>query len=196
MKILSINVAPVGNLFSAEEGAMQRIASAIGKQPVAGPVEVRRLGLAGDEQADRRLHGGVAKAVYAYPFEHYAFWVEQRLKANKRHEPMPYGAMGENLTLQGLPETDVWVGDRLLIGEVELEVTEPRTPCFKLNARLRLNHASKLMVQSGYSGFYLRVVREGMIEAGDHISVRPGPRVTAIMHINDQRRKGRQPDLF
>lgn len=196
MQLLSVNVASIGELFIAQSDRMRRIATGIHKQPVAGPVQVDKLGLAGDEQADPTVHGGLLKAAYAYPSEHYAFWEAQRRAALKRDEPLPPGSMGENLTLQGVLERDVWVGDRLAIGEVVLEVTEPRQPCFKFNAKMGFAHAAKMMVQAGCSGFYLRVVRTGRLQAGDAVALLPGPRTTSIAQINERRSKGRQRDLF
>jgi MOSC domain-containing protein YiiM len=196
MKLLSINVATVGELFIPQSGRMHRIATGIHKRPVEGPVAVRKLGLAGDEQADLTVHGGLDKAVYAYPIEHYAFWQAQQLAALKREQVLPPGSMGENLTLQGLLEKDVWVGDQLAIGGTLLEVTEPRSPCYKFAAKMGFNQAVKLMVQSGASGFYLRVLREGTVTAGDAVTLNAGPRELSIAQINDRRRKGRQRDLF
>jgi MOSC domain-containing protein YiiM len=198
MKILSVNLASIGNLFVSDDEGMRRVPTGIHKQPVVGQVQVGTLGLVGDEQADRSIHGGKNKAVYAYPIEHYPFWIEQRMKALKQSEPEPLapGFMGENLTLQGLLETHVWAGDQLAVGEVLLEVTEPRMPCYKFNVKMRFGHASKLMLQSGYSGFYLRVLKEGVIQAGDAVILKAGRRQTSIASINDQRRTGRQYDLF
>ncbi|MDQ9169438.1 MOSC domain-containing protein [Oxalobacteraceae bacterium R-40] len=196
MKVVSINCAPVGNLFMSDDSGMRRIATAIHKQPVHVPVEVRKLGIVGDEQADRSIHGGRDKAVYAYPIEHYSFWIAQRAKMLKQEENLPLGFMGENLTLEGLLENEVWVGDRLQIGSVLMEVTEPRTPCFKFNVKMRMSHAAKLMVQSGYSGFYMRVLQEGRMQAGDAVVLQPGAHRMTIASLNDQRRLGRQADLF
>ncbi|HYD97022.1 MAG TPA: MOSC domain-containing protein [Noviherbaspirillum sp.] len=199
MKLVSVNVATAGELFIPQSGRARRIVTGIHKQPVPGPVQVNRLGLDGDEQADLTVHGGLNKAVYAYPSEHYAFWATQRLAALKREEPLPWGMMGENLTLQGIAESAVWVGDRLQIGGpggVLLEVTEPRQPCFKFNAKMGFSHAAKMMLQAGCSGFYLRVVETGMLQAGDAVVLLPGPRQTSIAQINERRRTGRQRDLF
>lgn len=196
MQVLSVNVALVGNLFMQQSNEVHRIATAIHKHPAQGAVVVNRLGLAGDEQADLSVHGGLDKAVYAYPSEHYDFWAAQRLATLKREEPLPFGSMGENLTLQGVLEQDVWVGDRLHIGDVICEVTEPRSPCFKFNAKMGFSHAVKMMTQSGYSGFYLRVVQTGALRAGDAVTLLPGPREVSIAKINEQRRRGRQRDLF
>ena len=196
MKVLSINCAQVGNLFVSGEEGMRRIASAIHKQPVQGSVEVRKFGITGDEQADRKIHGGPDKAVYAYPVEHYPFWTAQRAKALKQESALPPGSLGENLTIEGLLESEAWIGDQLAIGTALLEVSQPRTPCFKFNVKMRMSHASQLMLQSGYSGFYLRVLQEGSMQAGDTISLLPGPRRMTIAMLNDQRRSARQAELF
>lgn len=196
MKVVSVNVASAGALFIEQSGHKYRIATGIHKQPVQGPVAVNRLGLAGDEQADLTVHGGLDKAVYAYPAEHYAFWAAQRLAALKRDEPLPPGSMGENLTIEGLLESDVWIGDRLQIGSAILEVTQPRQPCFKFNAKMGFSHAAKMMVQAGNSGFYLRVVQTGDVRAGDAITLVAGKRTTPLTEVNERRRMGRQRDLF
>ena len=199
MKIISINVARVGNLFVTQSGHQHQIKTGIFKKPVTGPVQANRLGLEGDEQADLSVHGGLDKAVYAYPVEHYAFWNAQCAASLKRLPddlPLTAGALGENLTIEGLLESEVWIGDRLHIGGVVLQVTEPRHPCFKLNGKLGFSHASKMMIQSGFSGFYLRVVETGTLSAGDAMTLVPGPREMALSWLNERRRKGRQEDLF
>lgn len=170
--------------------------SGIHKQSVSGPISVRRIGLAGDAQADLSLHGGPDKAIYAYPAEHYPFWAAQRFAVLKQEDSLPPGSMGENLTLQGILESDAWVGDRLRIGSAVLEVTEPRQPCFKFNVKMGFSHAAKMMAQAGNSGFYLKVVQAGEVCAGDVITLMPGPREVSIAGINEKRRKGCQLDLF
>jgi len=196
MKIVSVNLAPVSHLQVEQHGTLHRIASAINKLPVAGSVAIGRLGLAGDEQADLTVHGGLDKAVYAYPAEHYVFWEQQRAAMLKREARLPFGAMGENLTLSGLLEEAVWIGDRLEIGDTVLEVTEPRRPCYKFAARMGFAHAVKMMVQSGFTGFYLRVRQTGNLQQGDAVRLVAGPRQVSIEQINRQRYKGRQRDLF
>jgi len=196
MRLLSVNRSAVGSLFIQQSNELHRIATGIHKTAVGGAVQVNKLGLDGDEQADLSVHGGLDKAVYAYPSEHYAFWAAQRLAVFKRDEPLPPGSMGENLTLQGLLESDLWIGDRLQVGDAILEVTEPRQPCYKFNAKMGFPHAVKLMVQSGFTGFYLRVVQVGVIEAGQPIALLPGVREVSIEQLNAQRRRGRQRDLF
>lgn len=197
MKVLSINVATVGNLFVTEDGeAPRRVPTAFDKKPLAGGVHVGQCGLHGDEQADRVANGGANKAVYAYPFEHYAFWADQRRLALKRDVPLLPGAMGENLTISGLLENQVWVGDQLQIGDAVFQVSEPRIPCFKFNVRMGFSHASKAMMQSGATGFFLRVLKEGNISAGDAIKLISGPRRETIQQINERCRNGSQQDLF
>jgi MOSC domain-containing protein YiiM len=154
------------------------ILTAIHKTPVSGPVVVAPLGLAGDEQADPTVHGGLDKAVYAYPAEHYAFWVDARSAAGVAaiDPALPHGSIGENLTLSGLLETDVWVGDVLRFPHCVLRVQQPREPCYKFNAAMGFNTAVKAMAQSGFCGFYLSVDTPGTVQAGESFELLPGPR--------------------
>lgn len=158
------------------------ILTAIHKTAVLGPVEVKPLGLQGDEQADPSVHGGLEKAVYAYPSEHYAFWVEARRAAGVAgiDSTLPHGAMGENLTLNGLLESDVWVGDVLRFPHCALRVQQPREPCYKFNAAMGFNTAVKAMAQSGFCGFYLSVDTPGTVQAGESFELLPGPRHVSI----------------
>jgi MOSC domain-containing protein YiiM len=182
IRLLSINVGLAKPLDVPQYAS--RVLSGIVKIPVTGPVAVGKLGLAGDEQADLSVHGGLDKAIYAYPSEHFPFWQAQRESAlGQSQPPLVPGALGENLTLHGLPEHRVWVGDRLQIGQVLLEVTEPRQPCFKLNAHMGFNQAVRQMVQSTFTGFYLRVVQTGTISCDDPIRLDPGPREVAITQL-------------
>lgn len=161
------------------------VMTAIGKQPVAGAVSVGRMGLEGDEQADLTVHGGLAKAVYAYPHEHYGFWQTVRAQARVSlwDEPMAPGTLGENLTLQGLTEDVLWVGDQLRLPGCVLAVSEPRFPCFKFNATMGFSQAGKLMVQSGFCGSYLAVIEPGRICAGDEFDLVPGPREVNLREL-------------
>lgn len=161
MQVISVNVG----LPRRVEWNGEVVETAIFKEPVAGPVRVGRLNLEGDRQADLTVHGGAEKAVYAYPAEHYPFWREE-LGAE-----LPWGAFGENLTTTGLTEGDVHIGDRLRIGSAEFVVTQPRTPCFKLAVKFGRSDMVKRFQQSGRSGVYLAVAREGVLAAGDAISV-------------------------
>ena len=158
------------------------ILTAIHKLPVTGSVQVRPLGLSGDDQADLSVHGGLDKAVYAYPSEHYPFWREARSKAGVSciDDALPFGSVGENLTLQGVLETDLWVGDVLKFAQCELRVTQPREPCYKFNAAMGFNTAAKVMAQHGCCGFYLAVDVPGSISAGESFELRPGPRRLSI----------------
>ena len=174
MRVLSVNV---GSARTLRIGG-RNILSAIGKSPLSGPVAVGRLGLQGDEQADLTVHGGLDKAVYAYPVEHLPFWRAQRLEhgAGLFNEALPPGFMGENLSIEGLLEHEVWVGDELHFPGCMLRVTAPREPCFKFNAVMGLNTAGRLMMERLCSGFYLSVVRPGSIEAGQALTLLPGVR--------------------
>lgn len=157
------------------------------------PVEVGPLGLAGDEQVDLTVHGGLDQAVYLYPVEHYAFWRTVRAQAGLVG-PLPPGFLGENLLVSGLPESELWVGDLLHIGEVQLRVTRPRSPCYKFNARMGFAQASKLMIDSGFTGYYASVVRPGKLTAGSEVLRLPSSRVISISESHATRhRSGRRP---
>jgi MOSC domain-containing protein YiiM len=178
MEVTSVNV---GRSVRIRAGA-RTVMSAIGKRRALGRVGVLPLGLEGDEQADLSVHGGLSKAVYAYPREHYEFWRTVRAQAGVAlwDDALEPGALGENLTLSGLTEDRVWVGDVLRFPQCALAVSEPRQPCFKFNAVMGFAKAAKLMVQSGWSGFYLAVREPGTIEAGETFVVVPGPREVRI----------------
>lgn len=167
----------------------RKVATAYGKRAVAGAVEVRPLGLQGDEQADLSVHGGLEKAVYAYPHEHYPFWATVRAQAKAGlwdqdlDTALPPGSLGENLTLLGLLESQVWVGDVLRFAGCALAVSAPRHPCFKFDAAMGFKQASKMMAQSGYCGFYLAVREPGWIAAGETYELVPGPRDVSIREL-------------
>ena len=157
--------------------------SAIRKQALEGPVAVGPLGLAGDEQNDLSVHGGLSKAVYALPHQHLAWWSAQRQAAGEIlfDEAFMPGQLGENLSVAGLDEFGVFIGDRLCLeGGVVLRVTEPRQPCSKFNAVLGYERAGKDMVQSGRCGFYLAVEVPGTLVAGEGFDVLPGARQTSV----------------
>jgi MOSC domain-containing protein YiiM len=172
------------------------VLSAIGKAPVEGRVAVAPLGLAGDEQADPAVHGGLAKAVYAYPAQHLPFWRTVRAQAGVSlwdtaegggDDTLPPGGLGENLLVEGLSEDRLWIGDRLIVGTPEagcvLAVSEPRMPCFKFDAAMGFAQASRLMMQSGYCGAYLSVIAPGTVAAGDTITLEPGPREVNLREL-------------
>jgi MOSC domain-containing protein YiiM len=163
----------------------RQVMTAIGKRSVGGPVTVKPLGLAGDEQADLSVHGGLSKAVYAYPSEHYPFWQTVRAQAKVAlwDEPLPSGFMGENLTLSGLLETEVWIGDVLRFPNCQLAVSEPRFPCFKFSAAMGFSQAAKMMSANAWCGFYLAVRVPGTLVAGDGFDLLPGPREVGIVEL-------------
>ena len=180
-KLHSLNVARV--VPTAING--RKVMTAIAKKPVAGAQAVLPLGIDGDEQADLSVHGGLHRAVYAYPSEHYAFWKTVRAQAQVAlwDEALPFGTLGENLTIEGLLENGMWVGDVLRFPNCELAVSEPRYPCFKFNAAMGFKHAAKLMAESAWCGSYLAVRSPGTIEAGQTFEVVPGPREVGIAEL-------------
>jgi MOSC domain-containing protein YiiM len=160
VSVLSVNVGlPREVLWRGKP-----ITTGIWKEPVAGRVPLRRLNLDGDRQADLRVHGGQDKAVYAYPSEFYELWSRERPELE-----LGPGTFGENLTLEGLLDDDVSVGDRFQIGTAELVVTQPRLPCFKLGLRMGRGEFVTEFLERGLLGFYLAVAREGEVAAGDAI---------------------------
>jgi MOSC domain-containing protein YiiM len=165
MKIVSINVGRPRQI--PWQG--QLVQTSIFKSPVAGRVQVRPHNLDGDEQSDLTVHGGVNKAVYVYPSEHYAFWKRELPDAD-----LGWGNFGENLTTEGLLEDRVRIGDTLRIGSAEFIVTQPRMPCFKLGIRFNRADMVKRFHLSGRSGFYLSIVREGEVGCGDEIALIAG----------------------
>ena len=172
--LLSIQTAPARRV----QINGRSILTGLHKRPVAGVVPVLPMGLTGDEQADLSVHGGLDKAVYAYPAEHYPFWREARAQAGLTaiYEVLPFGSVGENLTLQGVLEADVWVGDVIRFKHCELRVTQPREPCYKFNAAMGFSGAARAMAQRGCCGFYLAVDQPGQVRAGEAFDLVPGPR--------------------
>ena len=179
--LLSINVS----LAREVEIDGRQVMTGIAKRATPGVVAVKPLGLEGDEQADLSVHGGLTKAVYAYPSEHYPFWqtVRAQAKVSLWDEALPPGAMGENLTITGLLEKQAWIGDVLRFPNCALAVSEPRMPCFKFNAAMGFNQAAKLMVANGWCGFYLAVRVPGTLRAGEHFELIPGPREVGIQEL-------------
>ncbi|QCB47734.1 MOSC domain-containing protein [Hydrogenophaga sp. PAMC20947] len=175
MQLLSVNTGLSRPLRVA---GGRSVLSAIGKAPVAGPVAVVAMGLQGDDQADPSVHGGLDKAVYAYPTEHLAFWAQERCehRVSLFDAPLPFGFMGENLSISGLLEAEVWIGDTLHFPDCALRVTAPREPCFKFTAIMGFSQAGKRMMQQGCPGFYLSVAQTGHIQAGQAFTLEPGQR--------------------
>jgi MOSC domain-containing protein YiiM len=161
MKVISVNVGrPRLALWRG-----LTVSTAIFKDPVSGRVEVGSLNLAGDKQADLAVHGGPNKAVYAYPHEHYAWWQAQL------GEELVMGNFGENLTVEGLLEDAVHIGDELEIGTARFRVVQPRSPCYKLGVRFQRGDMTKRFYESRRFGFYLSVVQTGELRAQDEIRI-------------------------
>jgi MOSC domain-containing protein YiiM len=189
MRLLSISTGKVVPLFGNHHPDYKSVASAIHKKSVSNlenplPVEIHSLGVKGDEQADLSVHGGIEKAIYVYPAEHYAFWNELLTRETKKPTLLKHGAIGENFTIEGLLETEVFIGDKLLIGNLEFVVVKLREPCFKFNATLGYKGAAKAMMQSGFCGWYLRVLKTGTLAAGAQINIISGTRDTSIAQQN------------
>jgi MOSC domain-containing protein YiiM len=207
-RVVSVNIGRAEPMLANGRSVM----SAIRKSPVeGGSAEVRPLGLAGDEQADLSVHGGLSKAVYMYPAEYYPFWNTVRGQAlrgdaeGRQDGLIPYadvpelgwGAMGENLSVHGLREEDLYIGDVLIVGDgpgaAEFFVASPRQPCFKFNVRMGFGQATKLMVESGYCGWYLEVRKTGTVKVGDNIALRAGDRhITIAQQFELLNRKARR----
>jgi len=173
--LISVNVG----LPREVEWRGRQVRTGIWKEPVSGPVRVGKLNLDGDGQADSRVHGGASKAVYLYPSEHYELW-----RAELDMPDLGWGGFGENLTTVGLSEEIVRIGDRLRIGTAAFQVTQPRLPCYKLLMRIERPDIERRFLQTGRTGFYLSVVLEGRVTAGDAIefeaSSERGPTVAEV----------------
>ncbi|MGH9927982.1 MAG: MOSC domain-containing protein, partial [Pyrinomonadaceae bacterium] len=140
------------------------VRTSIFKEPVKGRIRVAKLNLSGDEQSDLSAHGGADKAVYIYPSEHYLFWRKELPDMD-----LPWAMFGENFTTEGMLEDSVYIGDRFKVGSAEFVVTQPRMPCYKLMIRFGRADIVKRFLHSGRTGFYLAVIREGEVIAGDSI---------------------------
>ncbi|HEY9677618.1 MAG TPA: MOSC domain-containing protein [Drouetiella sp.] len=142
------------------------VSTGIFKTPVAGKIPLSKVNLAGDEQADLTVHGGPDKAVYAYPIEHYHWWQEQMPDVE-----FPHGKFGENLTTEGLLESEVCIGDEFQVGSAIIKVSQPRLPCYKLGIKFGRLDVIKTFQQSSRCGIYFSVVQEGNVAAGDEIKL-------------------------
>lgn len=162
MKVLSVNVGlPRKVLFNG-----QTITTAIFKDPVKGPVMLRKINLDGDKQADLTVHGGVDKAAYSYPAEHYDYWRKQYPNTD-----IIWGMFGENFTTEGLMEDTVNIGDQIQIGSAKLVATQPRMPCYKLGVRFGLMEIIRRFLSSSRPGIYFKVLKQGEVKTGDKIEI-------------------------
>ena len=189
IRLETISSGLVKPLWVRDGEDLRTVISAINKTPVSTiiqpqAIEVTATGVFGDEQADPQVHGGTEKALYMYPQEHYPFWSSLLSEAKGQSIHLEHGYLGENLTISGLTEHDVYVGDRLRIGAIECAVTKLREPCYKFTAKTGVASVAKAMIQGARSGWYLRVLQGGRIQAGDAITVIPGPRECSIAQQN------------
>ncbi len=185
-RVIALHIGKVRQIESSESGGWWDKPWQTGfyKEPRSEPLWLGYEGFRGDEQADRRYHGGPEKAVCVYPSEHYPYWCETLGIAD-----LPHGAFGENLTLQGLLETTVCIGDRFSLGEAEIQISQPRQPCWKLARRWHVKDLTARVEQTGFTGFYFRVLRHGQVGTGDTLTLldRPFPlwtieRCNQVMH--------------
>lgn len=175
MKLVALSVGMPREVHARGETVL----TSIFKEPVDGPRHVSLLNIEGDRQSDLSVHGGPDKAVYAYPAEHYPLWRDELGVPD-----LSWAAFGENLTTEGLTEAGVCIGDRYRVGTAEFVVTQPRMPCFKLALRFGRPDMITRFQQSGRSGFYLRVTREGELEAGDRIErIERDPRELSVADV-------------
>jgi MOSC domain-containing protein YiiM len=179
MRLISLNVGMPREVT----GPNGSVTTGIFKSPISGRITLRRHNLDGDGQADLNVHGGEHKAVYAYPHEHYAYW---RDRLNR--DDFTFGQFGENLTTEGMLETDIHIGDVYRIGTAVVQVTQPRQPCYKLGIRMSRPEIVKEFLESERSGFYLRVVEEGDLATGDAIElVHADPERVSVQYMNHLR---------
>jgi len=162
MRVISVNVGQPREVVWKG----RTVLTSIFKEPVAGRIVARRLNLDGDRQSDRFVHGGLEKAIYVYPVEHYRYW-----RAQFPTMDLPWGMFGENLTTEGLEEKTVHIGDQFRVGSATVVVTRPRLPCYKLGLKFQRDDILKRFLQSGLTGFYLAVLEEGEVAAGDPITL-------------------------
>lgn len=161
MKIVAVNVAQPKTV--SINGRVY--ATGIYKTARAGPVLLKRLNLDGDGQGDLKNHGGEYQAVYCYPHEHYATWATDLAR-----DDFTFGQFGENFTTLGLLEDEICVGDVFRAGEAIIQATQPRVPCYKLADKMGIRGFDKTFLRANRSGFYVRVLEEGEVEAGDAIA--------------------------
>src|SRR5438270_2114734 len=162
MQVISVNVGQPKEVFWKG----RKVMTAIFKEPVEGRVTVGRLNIEGDRQADLTVHGGPEQAIYAYPAEYYHFWREQFPEME-----LPWGMFGENLTVEGLLDETIHIGDSFQVGSAHVVVTQPRMPCYKLGLKFGRDDMLKRFLKSGLTGFYFAVLKEGEVAAGDSITL-------------------------
>lgn len=175
MKVLSVNVS-----LPKEVPYMGKTTTTgIFKEPVHGRIMLRTLNLDGDGQADLKAHGGTYKAAYVYSIENYDYW-----KRELRRTDFSFGQFGENFTVEGMLDDAVHVGDQFRVGSALVEVTQPRVPCFKLGIKMGMPQFPKMFLASGRPGFYLRVLEEGEVGAGDAVAtVKTDPERMTVQEI-------------
>ncbi len=162
MKIISTNIAkPTTIIFNG-----QKVTTGIFKNPINTPIYLGKEAVKGDEVSDRNVHGGEFKACYLFSSKHYPYW--EKLYPNLNWE---YGMLGENLTVSGMDETHLIIGDIYKVGEALVQITQPREPCFKLGVKFGTQDVLKQFIEHGYPGTYVRILKEGFVKTGDHFEL-------------------------
>lgn len=189
MKIVSTNISnPTNILWRGKQ-----VQTGIYKSPTSQPIYLGRLDVKGDTVSDRRVHGGEFKACYIFSEDHYQYWKNLYPKLK-----WDYGMFGENLTVAGLNETEIHIGDIYQIGEAIVQVTQPREPCFKFGVKFGTQKVLKQFIEHGYPGTYLRVLEEGYVKKGDSFNLieKPNNRLTVQQLFNLIFSKTKDQDLL
>ena len=197
-----VNQALLGTLLSVQAGRIQRLGtagaqdplhrpwrSAFIKSPISGAAQVGHLGVEGDEQADRKHHGGPDQALLMYSADHFPYW-----RGEMGLEGVGGGGFGENLTVSGFTERDVCIGDRLRVGSVLLEVTQPRKPCSNINRRWGRDGVTQAVTENGRGGWYLRVIEPGSLAAGEAVTLEARPHPELAVSLANEAMYGRTSD--
>ena len=189
MRVISVN----GGLPRDVIWKGMTVQTGVFKDPADGPVTIRKLNLAGDQQADLTVHGGAQKAVYGYPAEHYEYW-----RKKLQEVPFSWSKFGENLTTEGLAEDTLCIGDRLRVGSAGLVVTQPHMPCYKLALRFDRDDMIKRFLMSQRSGFYFSVIEEGEVHAGSKVEIlsRDSHRVDVVDIVRLNLGQAHDPELL
>ncbi|MCP3029076.1 MOSC domain-containing protein [Halobacillus sp. A5] len=175
-KLLSLNVGKP-EVYETDKGELE---SAYRKKPVEGAVFLSKLNFIGDEQADKENHGGENQAVCLYPAQHYRFFEKEYDRT------FSYPSFGENITVEGIDERTTNIGDVFTLGEAELQVTKPRKPCYIIARTHGIDDFPKRVLQTGFTGFYFKVVKEGIVQAGDNLILKtPHPNGVTVSDVND-----------
>lgn len=175
LKVVSLNVGKVKEV--TYDG--KTIRTGIYKKPIQEPLEAKGINIEGDDQGNRKTHGGIDRAIYSYPMEHYSYWKKQYPT-----KELPFGMFGENLTTEGLLEKDVKVGDIFKIGTTKIMALQPRMPCYRLGYKFDDEKIIDKFLETDYCGIFYRIIKEGKLQVGDEINlIKSDPDSMTIVEI-------------